>query len=114
MDGQNLWAEIVSKRLELGREIDGLKNAGMQLARNENQYRKELARFIVSARAEGMPVTVIGDMARGQPEIAELRMRRDMSEVLYKACQEKINAIKLELRIVQSQYEREWSRPEGV
>ena len=114
MDGQNLWAEIQSKRKELGSEIDSLRQAGFQLARNENAYRLELAKFIASARASGIPVTIIDNLAKGEETIANLRMQRDMSEVLYKTAQEKINTIKLELRIIQSQYEREWSRPEGV
>lgn len=114
MEGQSLWQEICQERGELAQEIDRLRDAGMQLARNEAEYKKALAKFIAMRRAENVPVTIIGDLARGNEEIANLRMQRDMSDVLYKVAQERINAIKLELRILQNQWEREWTRPEGA
>lgn len=113
MEGQSLWQEICAKRRELSDEITKLVESGAQLSRNEASYRVALSKYIIGARAAGVPVTVISDMARGQEDISQLRLQRDMSEVLYKAAQERINAIKLELRILQSQWEREWSRPDG-
>lgn len=114
MEGQSLWQEICQKRRDLCDEIDRMRDAGMQLARNEAEYRKALAKFIALRRADGVPVTIIGDLARGDDDIALLRMQRDMSQVLYDVSREKINAVKKELGILQGQWEREWSRPEGA
>ena len=47
----------------------------------------------------------------GVPEVAELRFKRDCCEAVYKANVEAINAIKLEIRIINEQLSRELGRP---
>lgn len=51
---------------------------------------------------------MIDKVAYGIPSIAELRFKRDCAETIYKANQESINSIKLQIRILESQIEREW------
>lgn len=95
---------------ELESEIDAYRNAGYQLAENEAEYRMNLQLKILSERNKGTPVTVISDICRGDAEIAYLKQLRDCSEVAYKACQEKINALKLTIRVMNDRIAREWSR----
>ena len=45
----------------------------------------------------------------GIPAVAEARFRRDVAEATYKANQEAINSIKLRMRLVENQLQREWS-----
>lgn len=59
-------------------------------------------------RAEGMAVTHLLDIAKGESEIAKLRMERDIAESLYKSCQEAINGYKVQIRILEGQLQREW------
>ena len=47
----------------------------------------------------------------GVPDVAELRFRRDVAETVYQANKEAINAIKLELRLIENQIQREWGTP---
>lgn len=96
---------------ELDAEIDAYRKAGYQLAENESTYRMGLQVKILHERAKGTPVTVIGDICRGDEEIAYLKLLRDNSEVAYKACQEKINALKLDIRVINDQIGREFGRP---
>lgn len=96
---------------ELDEEIESLRLAGYQLAENEAEYRMRLQLQILAERAKGTPVTVISDLCRGNAEIAELKKLRDCSEVAYKSCMEKINTLKLDIRVINDQIGREWSRP---
>ena len=56
-----------------------------------------------------MPVTLIQQVVYGVPEVADKRFKRDVKEAIYQANQEAINSIKLQIRIIESQLQREWS-----
>ena len=48
------------------------------------------------------------DVCRGDSHIAKLRFERDVAEVVYKAAMEAINGLKLQIKILDAQIEREW------
>lgn len=83
---------------------------GRTFAQAEHDYRVALSKRILEHRAEGMPVTIISDVCRGEPEIAKLRLERDIAETVYKSALEAIQSYKLQIRILDAQVEREWSR----
>ena len=43
-------------------------------------------------------------------KVAKLRLARDIAEVIYNANQESINSLKLQLRLIQSQLDKEWGQ----
>ena len=86
-----------------------LKQAGVQKANTEALYRQELAKEILNRRAEGMPVTIIADVCRGQPNIAKLKIDRDIAESTYQSILESINTQKLAIRVIENQIAREWT-----
>ena len=49
--------------------------------------------------------------AYGIPKVAEARFERDVAEAVYRANQEAINSLKLQLRLMDAQLSREWSTP---
>jgi hypothetical protein len=53
-------------------------------------------------------VTIISDLCRGDPDVAKLRLERDIALTVYESAQEAINCYKLQIRILDSQIEREW------
>ena len=55
-----------------------------------------------------MPVTLINQVIYGYDDIADLRFQRDVAQATYNANQEYINSIKLQLRLLESQINREW------
>ena len=55
-----------------------------------------------------MAIGMIDKTCYGLPNVAELRFKRDVAEVIYKANLEAINSIKLQLRLIESQINREW------
>lgn len=99
------------KELEerLMQEIEAYEKSGYQLAKNEAEYRKALRVEILLERANKTPVSIVSDICRGKPEIAELKLNRDCSEAVYSASKEAIHAIKLRLRILDEEITREWN-----
>ena len=106
---QDLYAERNAIIGELKAECETMRNSGCQFAHNESDYRKAVRVETLKERMEGTPVTVISDLVRGIPYVAELRDALKCSEAMYKSSQEKINVLKLQLRIVEEGISREWS-----
>lgn len=84
------------------------KNRGITYAKAYANYRKLLAQELLRLKAEGMPVTIAYDIARGKEEIAKAKEHEIIAETLYKSCQEAINAYKLQIKILQEQIEKEY------
>lgn len=109
MELYEAYQEVNSLTAELKKELDLCRNSGVQLAKNEAAYRKALRVEILNERVNGTPVTIISDICRGKEEIADLKCARDCSEALYKSSQEKINSIKLQLRLLNDEIQRTWT-----
>lgn len=108
--GQDLVLVLREQRILLVDTVNAMKVIGRQLAETEAKYRKALCKDILLERASGMPVTIISDVCRGKEEIADLKLRRDIKQSDYDVCIEKINAIKIELRLLESEIQREWGK----
>ena len=107
---ENLMNELWQKSKMLDAAISELKNRGSAYAKAERDYRVELAKRILIERDKGTPVTIISDICRGDREIAGLKFERDVADVVYKSALEAVNGYKLQLRLLDSQIEREWGR----
>ena len=106
----DLFNEIQNKIQELNLKIKELKKTGVEFAEAEKEYKIILRQEALKLRAEkGMPVTLIQQVVYGIPEVAEKRYVRDCKEALYQATQEAINGIKLQMRIIENQLQREWN-----
>ena len=110
MNGQDLYMELNEKVHLLDVAVRELSQRGRVFAEAERDYKVALAQKILIERENKIPVTIIGDICRGNPEIADLRFKRDVAEALYKSALEAINAYKLQIRIIENQIDREWSR----
>ena len=93
---------------ELVKETDIMRTSGCQFAHNKRDYRKAVRVETLKHLMEGFKVTVISDLVRGLEYVADLQDARDCSEALYKSSQEKINVLKLRLRIIEDDINREW------
>jgi len=110
----DLVNEMSSKVSLLDTAIRELGKRGQAYAEAEKQYKIALAQQILTEREKGVPVTIISDICRGNPKIAKLRFERDVAEVTYKSAMEAINSYKLQIRILDSQIEREWHSGGGA
>lgn len=105
----DLYNELNQKIKELSISIQSLRKTGTEFAEAERDYKVALRQEALKLRAEkGMPVTLIQQVVYGVPEVANKRFTRDVKEAVYNANQEAINSIKLQIRVIESQLNREW------
>lgn len=104
----DLIQEIGAKSALLDAAIKQLGIRGKAYAQAEHDYRVAMRQKILEERSNGTPVTIISDICRGDPQVAKLRLERDIALTVYESAQEAINGYKLQIRILDSQVEREW------
>lgn len=105
----DLYGEIQNKINELNVSLKKLRETGTSYAEAERDYKIMLRQEALKLRSEKeMPVTLIQQVVYGVPGVAEKRFKRDVAEAIYKANLEAINTIKLQIRIMENQLEREW------
>lgn len=112
MEG-DLWQMEWALAEENDRLIDLLRTSGNQLAVNDTEYRKALSLAELRMNEEGYPVTITRDTCRGLPEIAKLRLRRELSKSVHDATEQAIQNNKLKMRLLEAQNAREWSQAGG-
>lgn len=103
-----MWQEIEEKNRMLDKAIKDLAQNGYDLATKERDYKIAVNKKALQLRAEDMPVTLINQVIYGYNDIALLRFERDTAQVKYNANLEYINTIKLQIRILENQMQREW------
>ncbi|MEA5003823.1 MAG: hypothetical protein VB081_10025 [Christensenella sp.] len=110
MNGQDLVIRMRDLQLRLDACLAEFGKWGKDRAKAEYDYKIENAAEILKQRTNGIPVTILSDVVKGQKGVAEKRLNRDVADVMYNAAREHINAIKLEMRVIQDQIEREWNK----
>lgn len=105
-----LYQELEAKTRLLDQAVRELRGRGTALAQAEREYKVAAAKKIVELRDRGYPVTVIPDLMRGDEGVSLLRFKRDCADVIYRSALEAINALKLEIRLINEQVSREWGQ----
>lgn len=106
----DLFNDLQALTNRLNQSIKLLAKYGRELAETEKDYKITLRQEALKLRAEkGMPVTLIQQVVYGVPEVADKRYKRDVAEAMYQTAQENINSIKLQMRVIEGQLNREWS-----
>jgi len=104
----DLYNELESKIQELEVSIRSLRKTGSNYAEAERDYKILLRQEVLKLRDEGQAIGVITLTCYGIPSVAEARFKRDTAEAIYKANLEAINSIKLQLRLLENQIQREY------
>lgn len=110
----DLYNELQEKIDILNKSIEECKILGLKY--NEAEYRYKIKLRIEALRLknnEDMAVTLINQVIYGVPEVAELRLARDKAETLYNTQKDKVNILKLQIRILDSQLQREYNNKYG-
>lgn len=105
----NLYNELQTKTKELEISIKTLRQSGTNYAQAERDYKVLLRQECLKLRDEGMAIGMIDKTCYGIPSVAEARFKRDVAEAVYKANLEAINSIKLQMRLIENQLNREYS-----
>ena len=104
----DLWQELRSKTAQLETSIKSLRKTGTDYAQAEKDYKVLLRQECLKLRDQGVAIGLIDKTCYGIPSVAEARFKRDVAEAVYKANQEAINSIKLQLRLIDAQINRDW------
>jgi hypothetical protein len=100
--------ELFTKTKTMDFAIKRLATEGRKLAEAERDYKIALRQEVLKLRDAGVAVGIIDKIVYGVPTIADLRFERDVAETLYKTAMEYLNTLKLEIRVIQGQVEKEW------
>ena len=98
----------MQKTQQLDYSIKTLRKSGTEYAQAERDYKVLLRQECLKLRDEGMAIGMIDKTCYGIPSVAEARFKRDVAEAVYKANLEAINSIKLQMRLIEAQIQREW------
>lgn len=104
----DLYSELQTKTAQLELSVKELRKNGTAYAQAEKDYKILLRQECLKLRDAGMAIGMIDKTCYGIPAVAEARFKRDVAETIYKANQEAINSIKLEMRLIEGQLQREW------
>lgn len=110
MEDYDLYSELQNKTKQLEYSVKELRKSGTAYAQAERDYKIMLRTECLKLRDSGMAIGMIDKTCYGIPSVAELRFKRDCAEAVYKANIEAINSIKLQMRLIESQIEREWGQ----
>lgn len=105
----DLIIAIERKKQDLDVSIKQLRKSGTEYADAERRYKVLLRQECLKLRDEGMAIGMIDKTCYGIPDVAQARFDRDVAAAVYKANQEAINSIKLQLRLLEGQLDREWN-----
>ncbi len=103
-----LFNDLQQKVKELETSIKVLRQNGTAYAQAEKEYKILLRQECLKLRDEGMAIGMIDKTCYGIPSVAEARFKRDVAETVYKANLEAIQSIKLQLRLIENQIQREY------
>ena len=104
----NLYLELQNKTKQLDVSIKQLRVSGTEYAECEKNYKILLRQECLRLRDEGMAIGMINMTAYGIPSVAEARFKRDVAQAVFQANQEAIQSIKLQMRLIEGQLNREW------
>lgn len=104
----DLMVELENKRKQLDYSIKELRKNGTNLAQCEKEYKTAVCKKALELKDMGMAVTLIQTVIYGYQEIATLRFNRDVAETIYNANLEAINSLKLQIRLISNQIDKEY------
>lgn len=82
MNPQQLIERLDMCVAALGRGNTQLKTLGLEKAKTERDYKVRQAQEILKLRIDKQPVTIIQDLVKGNEEVAELRLKRDIAQIV--------------------------------
>ena len=109
----DLIMDVQALIAKLNTSIKMLRKTGTDFAEAERDYKILLRAETLKLRDSGLAVGLVDKTVYGVKAVAEARFRRDVAEATYKANQESINVLKLQIRILDNQIAREWGTPQA-
>jgi len=106
--GQDLVLLLRKQREMLVDSVNAMKVIGRLLAQATKDYKIALRKEILRLRVEDKVAwTACYELALGDEVVADLRFKRDIKQSDYDVCIEKINSVKLEIRILEGEIQQD-------
>ena len=86
------------------------KRLGLEKAKTERDYRVKYNQKMLQLKMEKCQATLIVALAKSDPEVAELAMKKDIAESAYFTCISAIENLRLEIEIYRTKLS--WLRAE--
>jgi hypothetical protein len=109
---RSLFDQIQGEMKKLDISVRSLRKTGTEFAQAEMDYKIILREEALKLRDGGEAVGMIDKTVYGVRRVAEVRFKRDVAEAVYKANLEAINATKLYIKVLMTQYDKEWGNTE--
>ena len=109
--GMGDYATLMSLFDETEHEIEAMRESGYEIAKWQSEYRMRVATMTLELRAQGTPVTIISDIVRGDPEIAELKLKWVCAEADNKSSNHLVFLREKKIDVLNDQIRREWHAP---
>ncbi len=90
------------KNLLLEEKTEEFITLTKERAENERNYSKELAKEMLQLKLDGQSITLIKDLTKGNPMVADLKFKLDVSEGVMRACSKSIANISLAIESYRS------------
>jgi len=102
MNSQGVMGSLNSCIHALNKGNAELKILGLKKAQAEKAYRVKRAEEILKLKTEKHPATLIMEIVKGNEEVAELRLQRDIAESAYHNCISSIDNLRVEIDAIKS------------
>ena len=109
----DLYVEEQQLRAKLDEYIEEYRRCGIEHAKRDREYYILKAEKTLELKNDGMPATVISQVIKGVGSVAEAREKMLVAEVMTRAALEAVLSAKLQLKLVDSQLQREYSTPQA-
>ena len=107
-----LWEQINANQYAMKQSLRSLRPNYEAWAKADTEYHIAKSKKILELDAQGMSKTLINDIVKGLPDVAELDLKRKIAEGTYKANFEAINVYKQEAQTLRMYYEKEYTNAE--
>lgn len=106
--GMSLWQEIRDKMAELDAATASARKSGVDAASAEATYQRNKNIRALQIRAEGVPWTGVQLLIKGDTAVNGYLLDRDTKVALHDADVDLVNTLKVQLRILMNEYQREY------
>ena len=103
-----LFIELQEALRSLEETTDHFRISGQEAAKAEAEYQKAKAIRALELKAQDNSASMINLRIKGDAQVNGYLMDRECTRALYEADKELINTLKLKIRIIESQLQREY------
>lgn len=105
----NIWEDIIQIEKQMDSALATLRQNGTIAAEKERAYRIAKAKLTLKLKSDGMPITIISDIVKGDEDVSLLAMERDIAMTNYKCNLEALHVKQQEYSMYKVYFDKEYS-----